>query len=101
MVVKMGMSGLGPINLGAGTDLSDMGLGWYEPEQLSESMRAKIDAEVKKLIDAASKKAEEILTKNRAKLKLVAETLLEKETLEAEEFERLMSTKGGSTQGGE
>ena len=101
MVVKMGMSGLGPINLGAGTDLSDMGLGWYEPEQLSESMQAKIDAEVKKLIDAASKKAEEILTKNRAKLKLVAETLLEKETLEAEEFERLMSTKGGSTQGGE
>ena len=90
MVVKMGMSDLGPINLGAGNDLSDMGMSWYEPEQLSESMRSKIDASVKKLIDTASKKAEEILTKNIAKLKLVAETLLEKETLEAEEFEALM-----------
>ncbi|MBU1323289.1 hypothetical protein KKE75_04505, partial [Patescibacteria group bacterium] len=63
----------------------------YEPEQISEVMRAKIDGQIKKIMDEAGRQAEAILVKNKAKLDLVAETLLEKETLEAEEFEKLMS----------
>ena len=91
MVVNMGMSELGPINFGSRIDFSDMGANWYEPEQLSESMRSKVDEQVKKIVDKAGKKAREILTKNRNKLDLVAKELLVKETLEAEEFEKLMS----------
>ena len=91
MVVNMGMSELGPINFGSKIDFSDMGASWYEPEQLSESMRSKVDEQVKKIVDKAGKKALEILTKNKNKLDLVAKELLVKETLEAEEFEKLMS----------
>lgn len=90
MVVNMGMSELGPINFGPRTDFSATGMNWYEPEQISEVMRAKIDGQIKKIMDEAGRQAEAILVKNKAKLDLVAETLLEKETLESEEFEGLM-----------
>ena len=90
MVVKMGMSDLGPINFGPGTDLTEMGVGWYEPEQISESMRSKIDAEVKKIMDECLAKAESLLLKHKDKLDVVAEALLKKETLEAEDFKAIM-----------
>ncbi len=93
MVVRMGMSDLGPTNFGPRVDMGEVGLSWYEPEQLSEEIRAKVDREVSKIIDRCLKKAEEILTKNRAKLDLVAEELLKRETLEAEDFKELMERK--------
>jgi len=91
MVVKMGMSDLGPISLGTGVELTELGPAWFEQEQISQEMMAKIDTEVKRIIDNASKEAENLLVKNRKKLDLVALSLLEKETLEAEEFEKLMA----------
>jgi cell division protease FtsH len=90
MVVKMGMSELGPINFGPGTDLGELGLMWYEPDQLSESMRSQIDQEVKKIMDQCLAQAEGLLKKHKAKLDAVAEALLKKETLEAEDFQALM-----------
>ena len=67
-----------------------MGVGWYEPEQISESMRSKIDAEVKKIMDECLAKAESLLLKHKDKLDVVAEALLKKETLEAEDFKAIM-----------
>lgn len=93
MVVRMGMSALGPINFGPGTDIDALGLAWYEPDQLSESMRAKVDAEVKKIMDQCLTQAETLLTKHKAKLNAVAEALLKRETLEAEDFAAIMETK--------
>jgi cell division protease FtsH len=93
MVVKMGMSDLGPVNYGPRVDIGDMGLNWYEPEQLSEDIRSKVDKEVSRIIDNCQKKADEILLKNRKKLDLVAEELLKKETLEAEDFKEIMEGK--------
>lgn len=91
MVVKMGMSELGPISLGQGMDLGEMGPTWYEQEQVSESMMAKVDAAVKKIVDNCAKEAEQILIKHKNKLEAVAQALLKKETLEAEEFKNLMT----------
>ncbi|MBU1085783.1 ATP-dependent zinc metalloprotease FtsH [Patescibacteria group bacterium] len=93
MVIQMGMSDLGPINLGPQTSETGLGGSWYEQAQISEDLRAKADIEIKKLVEAGAKKAMEILTKNRKKLDKVAEALLEKETLEAEDFEKLMGGK--------
>lgn len=90
MVVKMGMSELGPINFGPGTDFGEMGMMWYEPEQLSEAMRAKVDNEIKKIMDGCLSRAEQILVKHKDKLAVVAEALLKRETLEAEDFSDLM-----------
>ncbi len=90
MVVKMGMSKLGPINMGGGVDVGALGTNWYEPVKISEDLQSKADIEIKRIVDECSLKAMEILKKNKAKLDLVAKTLLEKETLESEDFEKLM-----------
>jgi len=93
MVVDFGMSDLGPVNLGPQIEYSEMGRAlWMEPSQLSPEMAAKVDQAVKKIIDDGYKKAVEILRKSRKKLDKVAEALLEKETLEQEEFERLVKS---------
>ena len=68
-----------------------MGGTWYEQAQISENLRSMADKEIKKLVEAGAKKAMEILVKNREKLDRVSEALLEKETLEAEDFEELMA----------
>lgn len=93
MVIKMGMSRLGPVNLGQGVDTAEIGPVWYEPEPVSEVMRAKVDAEVSRIIEAAGRQAKVILTKHRGKLDLVAQALLKKETLEAEDFKIIMEKK--------
>ena len=54
-----------------------------------ENIEAAIGAEVKKLIDAAYVQAQEIILANMDKLHAVAEKLLEKEVISAEEFQRI------------
>jgi len=81
------MSDLGPINLDSETKMP------YEQSHVSQEMSAKIDAQVKKLTDEAYKNASEVLRKLRTKLDVLAEELLKKETLEAEEFEKLVGLK--------
>ena len=94
MVIDFGMSELGPVNLGPQVEYSDMGRAlWFEPSQLSPEMAAKVDKEVKKIIDSCYLKALEVLKKARKKLDLIAESLIKKETLEQEEFERLMGKR--------
>jgi len=95
MVVKMGMSELGPINLGSRVDISELGMGWYEPVKVSEELLAKADREIKRIVSECSDKAMVVLKKHKKKLDVIAERLLEKETLESEDFEELMS-RGGS-----
>lgn len=90
MVLKMGMSELGPISLGPRVDVAELGTVWYEPARVSEELLSKADKEIKKLVAEGAVKAEEILKKHRKKLDLVAEKLLEQETIEEEEFEELM-----------
>lgn len=91
MVVDFGMSTLGPVSLGPLSEVGDLGrVTWYDQTTISPEMQFKIDSEVKKIVDAAYKIAEEILEKNRKKLDKIAKELVEKETLEEEEFEKLM-----------
>ena len=49
-----------------------------------------IDKEVRKIVESCYEKAKEILTKNKDLLVKIANILKEKETIEAEEFERLI-----------
>ena len=61
-----------------------------ETPQISPEMMSRIDTEVKKIIDNAYKTAFATLKKLRKKLDAVAEELIKKETLESEDFERIM-----------
>lgn len=93
MVVEYGMSDLGPINFGPQVDVAEWGRTYVEPTQVSPQMAAKVDGEVKKIVDAAYIKAQEILKKNKKKMDQVAEKLVDQETLEGEEFEAIMGVK--------
>lgn len=59
----------------------------YEPNMFGENMEAAIGAEVKKMIDTAYKQAQELILANMDKLHAVAQRLLEKEIISAEEFD--------------
>ncbi|MBI2798507.1 ATP-dependent metallopeptidase FtsH/Yme1/Tma family protein [Candidatus Saccharibacteria bacterium] len=63
-----------------------------EGRQYSEEIASKIDNEVAKIIDEGSQRASEVITKNRQQLDLIAKTLIEKETLEGPEFEKLFAS---------
>ncbi len=93
MVIDFGMSELGPIYLGPQMETTEWGRSWVQSADLSPEMQAKIDQQVKKIVDEAHKQALDILKKSRKKLSVIAEKLIVKETLEGEEFERLMNKK--------
>jgi ATP-dependent Zn protease len=86
MVTKFGMSELGPITYDSEKSV-------YEQSDISPEMAAKIDAEVKKIAEAAYKNATQVLTKLRKKLDVLAAELLVKETIESDDFIKLIGIK--------
>jgi cell division protease FtsH len=94
MVVDFGMSPLGPINLGASSEYGEFGnMEWYEGPSISPAMQEKVDNEVKKIIDSCYKEAETIIVKHHNKLDKVVEILMKKETIDKDEFERIVGKK--------
>ncbi|MDE2071263.1 MAG: ATP-dependent zinc metalloprotease FtsH [Patescibacteria group bacterium] len=94
MVTRYGMSDkLGTVALEgeAGRVLFGAGVAGRE---YSEKVSAEIDAEVRRIIDEAYKKAEAIIAKNRKVLNSIAQRLVEKETIEREEFEQILIAGG-------
>jgi len=90
MVMEYGMSDeLGPISYGADQDEVFLGRDLGRSRNFSEEVGAKIDVEVRKIIDSAYNKALQLLSDNRHRLDAVAMALLEKEKLEAVEFEEI------------
>lgn len=90
MVVEWGMSPLGPVNMGPQLDMNDFGKAWMEPAKISDGMQQKVDEEIGKLVGTALKRAEEVLKKNKKKLDELAKVLVEKESLDDKEFEKIM-----------
>ncbi len=93
MVTDFGMSKLGPVAMGPMYENNDWGRAYDEPFKMSEAMQGKIDVEVKRLVDEGYKKAEELIKVNRSKLDKLVKKLLEVETIEQEEFEKIMGVK--------
>src|SRR3989344_2575201 len=90
MVTQFGMSDLGPTIFSPRPQFGIWPVMGGEGTQVSPELAAKIDREIAKFIDEGYTKAKETLSKNRAKLDKVADTLLEKETLDRDEFEQLV-----------
>ena len=94
MVARYGMSDkMGPIAFAASAQRAIFGEG-VESDQSSQAVVAEIDSEVKKIILAAHKKAEGVLTKHRTALDAIAQKLVEVETLERAEFENILIANG-------
>jgi cell division protease FtsH len=90
MVLDYGMSNLGPLNFGPQYETGDYGRAMYEPHKISEEMQGKVDAELQRLVKEASKVAKDIIVKNAKRIDKVVERLLEVETLEADEFAKVV-----------
>ena len=90
MVTRMGMSNeLGLMTYGQKEELIFLGREISEQRDYSEAVAEKIDAEVRKLVDDAYKVTKKLLTKYRKELDLVAQKLLEVESLSRDDFEKI------------
>src|SRR3989338_5307364 len=96
MVIDYGMSDLGPINFGPTQDITDWGKTYYGQNPVSETTMSKIDAEVKKIIDSCYAQAVTLIKKHTKELDKVAAELVKKESLDTEEFEKLVGKKKSS-----
>ncbi|MBR2002305.1 MAG: ATP-dependent zinc metalloprotease FtsH [Firmicutes bacterium] len=89
MVSRYGMTeALGPVNFSNGDEVF-LGRDYGTRQNYSEELAAKIDNEMRKILDAAFNKAEELLTAHMDQLHIVAEALLEVETLDGAQFQGL------------
>jgi len=95
LVKEYGMSSLGPVSLGRQDDLSFLGRDNYESKNYSEAVATKVDEEIMKFIKDAQEKAIKVLVKNKPLLAKISEVLMEKETIEREEFEKLIKDGNG------
>ena len=93
MVMKYGMSDkLGTITFGNDQEEVFLGRDINNVKNYSDEIAAVIDVEVKKIIDTGYNRAKRILEEHIEKLHRVASVLLEKEKIEAEEFEAIMNS---------
>jgi len=88
MVTQFGMSNLGPVRLDSLDERFRMP---FDDNSVSQETMSKVDSEVKHIVDECHEKALSIIQTNRERLDKVASALIEKETLEADEFKELIS----------
>ena len=93
MVCQWGMSDkLGMIQYGDTNEYVFLGREMARSKDYSEHTAQEIDDEVKRIINEAFKRAQEIIDDNRDKLEIIANTLLEHETLEGSQVEEIIRT---------
>lgn len=92
MVTQYGMSPLGPLSVSP-RPMFGTWRGMDEGVELSPKLHDAVDAEIKKIMDNTYRNAQVLLRKHKSKLDAVAKALLEKETLESEEFEKIVGQK--------
>ncbi|NIS81546.1 MAG: ATP-dependent zinc metalloprotease FtsH [Anaerolineales bacterium] len=101
MVTRLGMSeSLGPMVYGQKDELVFLGREIGEQRDYSESIAEEIDTEVRHLVHAAYGRALEILNQYRPQLDAVAQRLIEVETIDRTEFERIFDEPVQEKNGG-
>ena len=90
MVTEYGMSDLGPLQFEQQSGSVFLGRDYNKPQHFSNEVANEIDMEMRKIINDCHKQATEIIKKNKDLLKLIADTLLEYETLTKEQIDYLV-----------
>ena len=91
MIMEFGMSEeLGPLTFGNKQEQVFLGRDIARDRNYSEEVAAAIDKEVRRIVTECYERARKILMQNDKHLKIIAETLMEKETLEGQELENLL-----------
>lgn len=98
MVMRYGMSDkLGPRVYGENEELIFLAQEIHEKKNYSEKTAETIDAEVNRLLTEAKQTAEQVLTRERPRMDALVAVLLEKETVEQEEFRQVMGVEGNKS----
>lgn len=93
MVCQYGMSDkLGMVQYGDDSEYVFLGRDMARTKGYSETTAREIDSEVKRIIDEAYQRAKSIIDENRAKLELIADSLLEYESLDGSQVEEIVRT---------
>jgi cell division protease FtsH len=98
IVTDFGMSELGPMTFGNKNEYVFLGKELHEDRNYSESTAAKIDDQIAIILSNAQAEAKKVLTNHNDKLELIAQTLIEKETIGQSEFKALMDDKKDPSQ---
>ncbi len=98
MITRFGMSDrLGPVALGRQQGNMFLGRDIMSERDFSEETAAAIDEEVRKLVDVAYTRAKEVLVRNRHILDQIAQMLVDKETVDAEELQEILLSNDVTT----
>jgi cell division protease FtsH len=93
MITRFGMSDrLGPVALGRQGGGVFMGRDIASDRDFSDDTAATIDEEVRQLVDQAYQRAKEVLLNNRVILDKLAEMLVEKETVDSDELQEILTS---------
>jgi cell division protease FtsH len=93
MVTQYGMSELGPIQFGRGAHQVFLGRDFGDERNYSEEVASKIDAQVRSIIESCYANGREILTTNWDKLERMVASLMEYETVDAEEVLAILASQ--------
>ena len=91
MVTQFGMSDLGPIFLDESKENVFLGNDWGKRTEHSEAIASRIDAQVRSIITHCYEQAKQIMIDNRNLIDYLVDILIEQETIEGEEFRKLVS----------
>ncbi|MDH6083679.1 ATP-dependent zinc metalloprotease FtsH [Chrysosporum ovalisporum TAC611] len=91
MVTRFGMSDLGPLSLENQNNEVFLGRDWMSKSDYSEKIAAKIDAQVREIIDNCYLQAKKLLQNNRAALEYLVDLLADQETIDGEIFREIVA----------
>ncbi|MBW4673698.1 MAG: ATP-dependent zinc metalloprotease FtsH [Desmonostoc geniculatum HA4340-LM1] len=91
MVTRFGMSELGPLSLENQSGEVFLGRDWMNKSDYSEEIAAKIDSQVREIVNNSYIKAKELLEENRIVLERLVDLLAEQETIEGDSFRKIVA----------
>ncbi|MEH2163481.1 MAG: ATP-dependent zinc metalloprotease FtsH [Nostoc sp.] len=90
MVTRFGMSELGPLSLENQSGEVFLGRDWMNKSDYSEEIAAKIDSQVREIVNTSYIKAKKLLEENRIILERLVDLLIEEETIEGDSFRQIV-----------
>ncbi len=91
MVTRFGMSDLGPLSLESQTGEVFLGRDWMTRSEYSEAIASRIDSQVRTIVEECYDNAKEIMRQNRTLMDRLVDLLIEKETIDGEQFRRIVA----------
>ena len=92
MIMRYGMSEkLGPRTLGRNHDMPFLGRDMGAEPDYSDEIAREIDDEIRRIVEEAHERAKKLLTDHTDELHAISQTLIERETIDKDQFERLLA----------